>query len=565
MPVSSPVQNSPQQASNPAPNNLLDMLRTAKARYRIDIALTIVAQMLLWSMMRKSLLTTSLDGLPYLEQTIVSLVLIVATIAVALVLALSERRVEALLRKKSVVLACGLAGGAAILCNALVFGGILEHSPQAGWGWAFPCVAIEAFAFCTVYLAWIQIVCDQVFSYGLGTSVVMQLVAIAGSMVIAPMYGLEGHAYVLEVVVLPVTALCFAGLGTTSRPEALVREGTPGEKEPGATSGIVPQAAGDPFREPPTGKPGGTSSRGTETPSLARSRTWLLLAGILLFFLGLLSYLPYLGSILTAGPGEDALSFGVTLALFIVFALFALHAERTPGTAGTRSLAIALSLTIAILFMFFALIFTLLVQSEFCFSIARLIRRVSRAAVFLFVLVIVYRFNLPAIRSFALAYLVPVLAPKAMIYLFDLFGLNIDTMANFESLCLVMLGMGFAVTACLAAACLLNIDGSLTRLVFGGERSAPGAQPQQATDADSLQTRCTACDRIALRAQLTARERSILLCFSAGNSIQKTSELLSISQGTVNTHSASLYRKLGIHSKQELIDLVNREAQEPGA
>ena len=45
--------------------------------------------------------------------------------------------------------------------------------------------------------------------------------------------------------------------------------------------------------------------------------------------------------------------------------------------------------------------------------------------------------------------------------------------------------------------------------------------------------------------------------FSQGNSLRKVAETMFISTSTAQSHVKSVYRKLGIHSKQELIDLVS--------
>ena len=43
---------------------------------------------------------------------------------------------------------------------------------------------------------------------------------------------------------------------------------------------------------------------------------------------------------------------------------------------------------------------------------------------------------------------------------------------------------------------------------------------------------------------------------SMGYSVKRVAELLVISANTVATHSSRLYRKLDVHSRQELMDMV---------
>lgn len=70
-------------------------------------------------------------------------------------------------------------------------------------------------------------------------------------------------------------------------------------------------------------------------------------------------------------------------------------------------------------------------------------------------------------------------------------------------------------------------------------------------------------DAIALRCQelqeqylLTNRETEIMELFAHGYTMPHIAELLVVSENTVRTHSKNLYAKLGIHKRQELIELL---------
>jgi DNA-binding CsgD family transcriptional regulator len=69
-------------------------------------------------------------------------------------------------------------------------------------------------------------------------------------------------------------------------------------------------------------------------------------------------------------------------------------------------------------------------------------------------------------------------------------------------------------------------------------------------------TRRKVCVHIADEYKLTARESEVLFCISQGHSIKRTAETLYISVSTAQTHIKALYRKLELHSRQEVIDLV---------
>jgi DNA-binding CsgD family transcriptional regulator len=64
------------------------------------------------------------------------------------------------------------------------------------------------------------------------------------------------------------------------------------------------------------------------------------------------------------------------------------------------------------------------------------------------------------------------------------------------------------------------------------------------------------CGHIAHAADFTPRELEVLLLLGQGRSIANISSSLFVSENTAKSHIRSIYRKLGVHSKQELIDLV---------
>lgn len=129
-----------------------------------------------------------------------------------------------------------------------------------------------------------------------------------------------------------------------------------------------------------------------------------------------------------------------------------------------------------------------------------------------------------------------------------------------------LLTTGFFMTACLVVFCLLNIDGYLARSLLGsgGPDGAEGESGETAAskgEADVSEARRAACESIGDEYDLTRREVDVLDLFSRGLSAQKTALALSISVNTVNTHAMTLYRKLDIHSKQELVELVDGREQ----
>lgn len=71
---------------------------------------------------------------------------------------------------------------------------------------------------------------------------------------------------------------------------------------------------------------------------------------------------------------------------------------------------------------------------------------------------------------------------------------------------------------------------------------------------DQLVTRCK---ELADKYGLTAREQEVLLLLARGRNLPYISEKLFVSKNTIRSHSKSIYTKLNIHTKQELMDLVD--------
>lgn len=80
------------------------------------------------------------------------------------------------------------------------------------------------------------------------------------------------------------------------------------------------------------------------------------------------------------------------------------------------------------------------------------------------------------------------------------------------------------------------------------------AQPKPAP-LDNLPVKC---DHISKVGKLTKREAEVLSLIARGRSTPRIQEELHVSANTVNTHTSHIYQKLGIHSRQELLDLVDK-------
>lgn len=87
----------------------------------------------------------------------------------------------------------------------------------------------------------------------------------------------------------------------------------------------------------------------------------------------------------------------------------------------------------------------------------------------------------------------------------------------------------------------------------------PGGKPPQVEAAEMGATSAEVEARIATlgaEKNLTATEMSIALLLARGRNRAFIATKLGYSQNTIRNYTRSLYQKLGIHSKQELLDIL---------
>lgn len=99
-----------------------------------------------------------------------------------------------------------------------------------------------------------------------------------------------------------------------------------------------------------------------------------------------------------------------------------------------------------------------------------------------------------------------------------------------------------------------------TRRVYSWESEL--ASPD---DTESRNTaRQSSLGPIAQAHGLTEREREVVSMLMSGRSIPAAAERMGVSPNTVRFHCKNVYVKLGVHSRQELIELIDREQRDEG-
>ncbi|MBR2790048.1 MAG: hypothetical protein IKD70_05460 [Eggerthellaceae bacterium] len=87
--------------------------------------------------------------------------------------------------------------------------------------------------------------------------------------------------------------------------------------------------------------------------------------------------------------------------------------------------------------------------------------------------------------------------------------------------------------------------------LFSGAAPDSAERVQPAQDLSAIR-----CHAAATRFSLSQREEEILDLLLKGRDVPAIANLLHISQNTVRFHTKNLYMRMGVHTKQELIDLV---------
>lgn len=92
-------------------------------------------------------------------------------------------------------------------------------------------------------------------------------------------------------------------------------------------------------------------------------------------------------------------------------------------------------------------------------------------------------------------------------------------------------------------------------------RSLPGevSEPKTSNGAGSVAAVEAVARALGEERGCTAREQDVLALLVAGNTYKRVAELLNVTENTVQYHSKNIYRKFGVHTKQELVDLVAQE------
>ncbi len=105
---------------------------------------------------------------------------------------------------------------------------------------------------------------------------------------------------------------------------------------------------------------------------------------------------------------------------------------------------------------------------------------------------------------------------------------------------------------------LIPAEAALQKTLFAERPSAAPLDPSMMHNVSHKHNIDALAEHLGAKYDLTPREREIALLLSQGRSLPYIQEKLSIAEGTARTHVAHIYQKLGVHSRQEFLDLVEQ-------
>lgn len=115
----------------------------------------------------------------------------------------------------------------------------------------------------------------------------------------------------------------------------------------------------------------------------------------------------------------------------------------------------------------------------------------------------------------------------------------------------------FEIMALMVAGQIVVAIGFMVLIVM--RRRLDARRKEAERESDSVKTRASSLSAIAERYQLSDRENEVMGWLIKGRSVKFIAEKMFLSTGTVNTYLYRIYQKMGIHSRQELLNLFEEE------
>ena len=151
----------------------------------------------------------------------------------------------------------------------------------------------------------------------------------------------------------------------------------------------------------------------------------------------------------------------------------------------------------------------------------------------------------------------------SLIKLAGVFAIIIGLLSTKKPLNLVM-SIASVVVVVLYALCMALVFFSRDRKRRRAEEASADAPNESAVGTDSVSvpeidsTLDACCASVAREGGLTEREAEILAYLARGRTKAYIADALFVTENTVRSHVRNIYSKLDVHTRQELLDLLER-------
>lgn len=173
-----------------------------------------------------------------------------------------------------------------------------------------------------------------------------------------------------------------------------------------------------------------------------------------------------------------------------------------------------------------------------------------------------FRFDVPPLRAYGFGRCAVSGGVLLGVVLTELFAnIELTSQIRFAVACFMLFLMVVAYTLTLTERDIARVHKrSMDRYRADADSvEGPAARPEPAPEPLTLEDKV---EIVAEEHQVSGRALEVMLLLAQGRTAARIEQELYISRGTVNTYCHRLYQKLGVHSRQELLDLIYAAGEE---
>lgn len=178
--------------------------------------------------------------------------------------------------------------------------------------------------------------------------------------------------------------------------------------------------------------------------------------------------------------------------------------------------------------------------------------RLFEVIIFLVMIDVIERLNMVSLSSFALGRFMMVFG----ILIGQSLAYCISGGAPASQSTLIYISAISVVVLSIVNIIFLDLESFRRAELFYNGRSNGGEEAEEELPYDTLEARCA---KVAEQYDLTPREAEVFVLLARGRDAKYIEDVLFISNSTVKAHRHNIYRKLDVHSRQELLNIIEED------